>query len=336
MDARVKPAHDGVRRREFISLLGGAAAWPLAARAQQPALPVVGFLSPSSAQRAAQPLAAFRQGLNETGYAEGRTVTIEYGWADGQSDRLPALAVELLRRKVAVFATGGPAAALAAKAASSTIPIVFVNSSDPIQLGLVASFNRPGGNATGVSFIASELVAKQSELLHQLAPQAAVIGLLVNPTSANAEVQLKDVPAAARTLGLQIVVVNASSDRDFDTAFAALAQQRAGALIVGSDPLFYSRRQQLAALATRHAMPAIYADRGYAEAGGLMSYGTSIAAAFRQAGIYSGRILKGEKPADLPVMQATKFELVINLKAAKALGVTVPNSMQLLADEVIE
>jgi putative ABC transport system substrate-binding protein len=316
-----------VRRREFITLLGGAgAAWPLAARAQQPGTPVVGFLNPASAQRAAQPLAAFRRGLNETGY----------NWADGQSDRLPTLAVELVRRKVAVFATGGPAAALAAKAASTTIPIVFVSSSDPVQLGLVASFNRPGGNATGVSFLASELVAKQSELLHQLAPQAAVIGLLVNPTSANAEVQLKDVPAAARTLGLQIVVVKASTDRDFDTAFAALVQQRAGALIVGSDPLFYSRRQQLAALAARHAMPAIYADREYAEAGGLMSYGTSLAAAFRQAGVYSGRILKGEKPSELPVMQTTKFELVINLKAAKALGVTVSNSMQLLADEVIE
>jgi putative ABC transport system substrate-binding protein len=297
---------------------------------------VVGFLNPASAQRAAQPLAAFRQGLNETGYVEGRTVAIEYGWADGQSDRLPPLAVELVRRKVAVFATGGPAAALAAKAASMTIPIVFVSSSDPVQLGLVASFNRPGGNATGVSFLASELVAKQFELLHQLAPQAAVIGLLVNPTSANAEIQLKDVPAAARTLGLQIVVVNASSDRDFDTAFAALVQQRAGALVVGSDPLFYSRRQQLAALTTGHAMPAIYADREYAEAGGLMSYGTSLAAAFRQAGVYTGRILKGEKPADLPVMQATKFELVINLKTAKALGMTVPNAMQLLADEVIE
>jgi len=212
-----------MRRREFISLLGGAAIapsllWPLAARAQQPAMPVVGFLNPASAERAAQPLAAFRQGLNETGHAEGRTVTIEYGWADGHSDRLPTLAVELLRRKVAVFATGGPAAALAAKAASTTTPIVFVSSSDPVQLGLVASFNRPGGNATGVSFIASELIAKQSELLHQLVPKAAVIGLLVNPTSANAEVQLKDVPAAARTLGLQIVVQNASSERDFEAA----------------------------------------------------------------------------------------------------------------------
>ncbi len=331
----------GMRRREFISLLGGAAIapsllWPLAARAQQPAMPVVGFLNPASAERAAQPLAAFRQGLNETGHAEGRTVTIEYGWADGHSDRLPTLAVELLRRKVAVFATGGPAAALAAKAASTTTPIVFVSSSDPVQLGLVASFNRPGGNATGVSFIASELVAKQSELLHQLVPKAAVIGLLVNPTSANAEVQLKDVPAAARTLGLQIVVQNASSERDFEAAFAAFAEQRAGALVVGSDPLFYSRRQQLAAMAVRHAMPAMYADREYAEAGGLMSYGTSLAAAFRQAGVYTGRILKGEKPADLPVVQATKFELVINLKTAKALGVTVPSSMQLLADEVIE
>src|SRR5262245_10018127 len=329
-----------MRRREFMTLLGGAAGassflWPLAARAQQGAMPVVGFLSPSSAQRAAHPLAAFRQGLIETGYAEGRTVTIEYGWADGQSDRLPALATELLRRGVAVFATGGPAAALAAKAASTTIPIVFVSSSDPVQLGLVASFNRPGGTATGVSFIASELVAKQSELLHQLVPKAAVIGLLVNPTSANAEVQLKDVPAA-RTLGLKIVVQNASSEGDFDAAFAALAQQRADALVVGYDPLFYSRRQQLAAMATHHGLPAIYADREYAEAGGLMSYGTSLAAAFRQAGVYTGRILRGEKPADLPVMQATKFELVINLKTAKALGITVPNLIQLLADEVIE
>ena len=326
-----------MNRRDFITLLGGAAAaWPLAARGQQPAMPMIGFLSPSSAQRTAQLLAAFRQGLNEIGYAEGRTVTIEYGWADGQSDRLPALAAELLRRKVAVFATGGPAAALAAKAASTTIPLVFVSSSDPVQLGLVASFNRPGGNATGVSFIASELVAKQSELLHQLVPNAAVIGVLVNPTSANAEVQLKDVPAAARTLGLEIVVQNASSERDFDAAFAALVQQRAGALVVGSDPLFYTRRQQLAAMATRHALPAIYADREYAEAGGLMSYGTSIAAAFRQAGVYTGRILRGEQPAELPVMQATKFDLTINLITAKALGITVPPGLLVAADEVIE
>ena len=329
-----------MKRREFISLLAGTAAAsvarPLTARAQQPAMPVIGFLSPSSAQRTAQLLAAFRQGLNEIGYAEGRTVTIEYGWADGQSDRLPALAAELLRRKVAVFATGGPAAALAAKAASTTIPLVFVSSSDPVQLGLVASFNRPGGNATGVSFIASELVAKQSELLHQLVPNAAVIGVLVNPTSANAEVQLKDVPAAARTLGLEIVVQNASSERDFDAAFAALVQQRAGALVVGSDPLFYTRRQQLAAMATRHALPAIYADREYAEAGGLMSYGTSIAAAFRQAGVYTGRILRGEQPAELPVMQATKFDLTINLITAKALGITVPPGLLATADEVIE
>jgi putative ABC transport system substrate-binding protein len=329
-----------MKRREFISLLAGTAAAsvarPLTARAQQPAMPVIGFLSPSSAQRTAQLLAAFRQGLNEIGYAEGRTVTIEYGWADGQSDRLPALAAELLRRKVAVFATGGPAAALAAKAASTTIPLVFVSSSDPVQLGLVASFNRPGGNATGVSFIASELVAKQSELLHQLVPNAAVIGVLVNPTSANAEVQLKDVPAAVRTLGLEIVVQNASSERDFDAAFAALVQQRAGALVVGSDPLFYTRRQQLAAMATRHALPAIYVDREYAEAGGLMSYGTSIAAAFRQAGVYTGRILRGEQPAELPVMQATKFDLTINLITAKALGITVPPGLLVAADEVIE
>ena len=329
-----------MKRREFISLLAGTAAAsvarPLTARAQQPAMPVIGFLSPSSAQRTAQLLAAFRQGLNEIGYAEGRTVTIEYGWADGQSDRLPALAAELLRRKIAVFATGGPAAALAAKAASTTIPLVFVSSSDPVQLGLVASFNRPGGNATGVSFIASELVAKQSELLHQLVPNAAVIGVLVNPTSANAEVQLKDVPAAARTLGLEIVVQNASSERDFDAAFAALVQQRAGALVVGSDPLFYTRRQQLTAMATRHALPAIYADREYAEAGGLMSYGTSIAAAFRQACVYTGRILRGEQPAELPVMQATKFDLTINLITAKALGITVPPGLLVAADEVIE
>jgi putative ABC transport system substrate-binding protein len=325
-----------MRRREFISLLGGAAAWPLVAGAQQPALPVVGFLNSASPEGYAPMVTAFSQGLKQTGYVEGQNVAMEFRWAEGHYDLLPELAAELVRRQVAVIAAGGPPAALAAKAATSTIPIVFTSGTDPVKLGLVSSFNRPGGNITGVHLFLSELNTKKLALLRDLLPQAKVIGLLLNPTAENAEPQSRDLRAAGQALGFQIQRVNASSDREFESAFATLVEQRVDALVVGSDPFLNSRRDQLVALAARHAIPAVYEVREFADAGGLMTYGTSIKDAYRQAGAYVGQILKGAKAADLPVMQSTKFEFVINIKTAKTLGIKVPDNVLSLADEVIE
>ena len=327
-----------MRRREFITLVGAAAAWPLAARAQQPAMPVIGVLSGgSSPDPSAARWRAFHHGLSENGYVEGRNVAIEYRWPEGQYDRLPALVADLVRRRVTVLtALGGVQTPLAAKAATGTIPIVFAIGSDPVKFGLVASLNRPGGNVTGVSFFTIELEAKRLGVLHELVPKATAIAVLVNRTNANAENQLRELSEAARTLGLQLHALNASSERDFDAAFAAVAQMRAGALLVAADPFFFIRREKIVSLAMAQGVPAIYEWREFAEAGGLVSYGTNLTDAFRQAGVYTGRILKGEKPADLPVMRSTKFELVINLKTAKALGLEIPSSVLARADEVIE
>jgi len=327
-----------IGRREFITLLGGAAvAWPLAARAQQPAMLVIGFLSNGWQQSDAVRLAAFRQGLNETGYVEGGHLASEYRWAEDHYDRLPALAAELVRRQATVIvAIGGPASALAAKAATKTIPIVFAMSSDPVNLGLVASLNRPGGNVTGATTLASMVVAKQFEVLHETVPKAMVVGFLVNPNSPNAETDTREAQDATRTLGLRLHTLNASTDREIDTAFTTLAQNGAGGVVVVADALFNSRPNQLVALAARHALPTIYSLREFAEAGGLLSYGTSIADVYRQVGVYTGRILKGEKPADLPVVQAVKVELVLNLRTAKTLGITLPLSLLGRVDEVIE
>jgi putative tryptophan/tyrosine transport system substrate-binding protein len=325
-----------MKRRAFITLLGGAAAaWPLAARAQQPAMPVIGFLGGESPDRYADRLRGFRQGLSETGYVEGRNVAVEYRWAEGQNDRLPALVADLIRRNVNVIATGGGfPAALAAKAASTTIPIVFQVGSDPVQLGLVASLNRPGGNLTGVNSLNGELGPKQLELLHEIVPAATIIAFLSNPTNpGNASNNLE---AAARSLGLQLHELHASSERDFDAVFATLSQLRAGGLVIFADPFLQSRSEQLAALALRHALPAIAQLREFVVAGGAMSYGGSIREQLRQVGVYTGRVLKGEKPADLPVQQSTKVELIINLKTAKALGLTVPLALVASADELIE
>jgi len=325
-------------RRAFITVLGSAAvAWPFAAQAQQQAMPIIGFLSGVSPNASVERVRAFRQGLKDTGYIEGENVTIEYRWAEGRYDRLPALVAELVRRPVVVIAaTGGNASALAAKAATTTIPIVFGVAEDPVRLGLVASLARTGGNATGVNFFVDELGSKQLGLLHELLPASSRVGLLVNPNATGTEIVTKDVTAAASTFGLQIEVVQASDTREVDSVFATLARHKTEALLVGPDAFFVSRRLQLAVLSARHAMPAVYNVREFAEAGGLMSYGTNIGDSYRQLGVYAGRILKGAKPGDLPVVQSSKFELVINLPTARALGIDIPATLLARADEVIE
>jgi putative tryptophan/tyrosine transport system substrate-binding protein len=326
-----------VKRREFITLLGGAAAWPLAARAQQPAMPVVGFLSSSgSPVDRGRYLTAFRQGVRETGYVEGQNVVIEYRWAQDQHDLLPDFAADLVRRQVTVIAAHDTASAIVAKAATTTIPIVFASGGDPVKLGLVASLNRPGVNVTGVTFVAAELGAKQLGLLHELQPGAVRVGVLVDPNFPVTESFISDVRAAASSIRKQIEVLEAATGRDIDTVFASLAQKPTDALLVGPSPLFNNRRVQLVTLATYHRVPAIYSWREAAEAGGLMSYGTSLSDAYRQAGVYTGRILKGEKPADLPVIRSVKFEFVINLNTAKAFGLSFPPGLLAIADEVIE
>jgi putative ABC transport system substrate-binding protein len=328
-----------IGRREFLAAFGGAAAaWPLAARAQQSAMPVIGFLNSGSPGERTHLVAAFHQGLGETAHVDGRNVTIEYRWAQGRYDRLPALAEELVRQSAVIAATGDTVSPRAAKAATTTIPIVFVMGGDPVAAGLVPSFNRPGGNITGVSLVASalaELVAKQLEFLRELAPKAVVVGILLNPKPSS-EVDLSQLQTAARSKGLELAVLRANTDSGIEAAFATLVQKHAEALVIDPDVFFLDRRQQIVALAARHGIPAVYSRREYAAVGGLMSYGTSLANAYRQAGIYAGRVLKGEKPADLPVLQPTKFELVINLQAAKALGLKVPLTLQAAADEVIE
>ena len=328
-----------MQRRDFITLLGGAAAtWPLIARAQQSAMPVIGFLHPASIDVLADRVRAFRQGLKDTGFIEGENVAIEYRWAEDQIERLPALAAELVRRKVTVIAAvGGNVPALAAKTATTTIPIVFAVGEDPVGLSLVASIARPEGNLTGINFLAAELNAKRLELLRELVPGAVRVAVLINPDNVvNAETTLRDVQAAARAVGLQIPIIRASTSREIDAAFATMVRERPDALLVGGDPFFNSRRVQLVLLAARHAVSAIYSSREFADAGGLMSYGPNFLDTFRQVGVYVGRILKGAKPADLPVVQSSKFELVINAQTARVLGLTVPPALIARADEVIE
>ena len=326
-----------MRRREFITLLGGAAAaWPLPGRAQQVAMPVVGFLSTRGAADSVHVVAAFHNGMKEVGFVEGQTVTVQYHWAGSQTDRLPELAADIVRARVAVIAAIGPSAALAAKGATATIPIVFTVGSDPVEIGLVASLGRPAGNATGVNIFSAELGAKRLGLLNDLMPAAAVVALLVNPHFPNVGAYVGEVETAARVIGKQIRVLNAANEDEIDAAFAAMFQMHAEAVLVAVDPFFASRRHQIVALAARHAIPALYEAREFPVAGGLMSYGTSLTGAYRLVGVYVGRILKGEKPADLPIIQPTKFELVLNLTTAKALGVTFPPGLLAIADEVIE
>jgi putative tryptophan/tyrosine transport system substrate-binding protein len=324
-----------MRRREFITLLGGAAAWPLAARAQQPAMPVVGFIRDGSADTSARYVAAFRKGLNETGYVEGQNVTVEYHWLEGHYDRLPALLADLVRRQVAVIATPGNVPSIAAKAATATVPIVFGVGDDPVKLGLVASLARPGGNATGINFFVTEVVAKRLRLLHDLVPKAVRIAVLVNPENAS-KTTLREVQDAAPTIGLQIQILNARTIAEIDTAFATLARERPDALFVAGDAFFLDRRVQFATLTARDRIPATYSVRELVTAGGLMSYGPDLADAVHHVGVYTGSILKGAMPADLPVVQSTKLELIINLQTARALGIEVPSGVLSIADEVIE
>ena len=326
-----------MKRRQFIMLIGGAVAWPFAASTPQAAMPVVGFLNPTSLDSNVDHLRAFCQGLKEAGYVEGENVAIEYRWAENQIDRLPALAAELVRKQVAVIATtGATSAASAAKAATTTIPIVFLTGADPVESGLVVSLARPGGNLTGINILTIELTAKRLELLRELVPAATRVAVLVNPAGPAPETMLRDVEAAARAMELQVQVLNAGTSQEINAAFASFVRERPDALFVGPDPFFVSRRVQLVHLASRHAVPAAYTQRDYAEAGGLMSYGSNLMDAFRQVGVYTGRILKGAKPADLPVVQASKFELVINHETARMLGLTVPDKLLVAADELIE
>ena len=326
-----------MRRRELITLLGGATvAWPFPARAQHPAIPVIGYLSSGSRGGDAFRVAALRQGLNEAGYVEGRNVEIEYRWAENQPDRLPELTADLIRRPVSVIMLGSTATVRVAKAATTTIPIVFVMGGDPVKLGFVESLSRPGGNLTGVSYLSLNLLAKRFEVLHETVPNAALIGYLINPANANVDANTRDVRSAAELFGQKLIMVQANTEGELEAAFATFVQARVGALFIDDDPFFNSRPAQLATLAAKHALPAIYPLREYAAAGGLMSYGSSLTDSYRQAGVYVGRILKGEKPADLPVAQATKIELIINVRTAKKLGVTFPLPLLGRADEVIE
>jgi len=327
-----------MKRREFIAVLGGAAvAWPVSAHAQQPAMPVIGVLDARSPATTENPLRAFREGLKDTGYIVGENVALEYRWAEDQIDRLPALTADLVQRRAPVIFAISPTAALAAKAAIATIPIVFIVNEDPVRLGLVASLARPGGNLTGINILTAEVTATRLDLLRELMPSATRVSVLVNPVNAtNTDTTLREMAAAARTTGLQVKVLNASTSREIEAAFATLLHERPDALFVGAEPYFYGRRVQLVVLAASHRLPAIYSQRDFVEAGGLMSYGTNIADAFRQIGVYAGRILKGTKPADLPVVQASKFELVINLPTARVLGLEVPPMLLARADEVIE